>query len=138
MDGCRHCVPCSLERIEAATQRMESLMATQAEQISTLSGRVDGLTSIVGDVAADFKAFRDAVEADRENLSPSGQAALDAANTSLDTLQARVAELDVEVGDADGSDELAAGGGEVVEGGEVVGGGEPAGGDETGENDRVA
>jgi hypothetical protein len=129
MDGCRHCVPCSLERIEAATERMERLMATQAEEISNLSSRVDGLSGIVGDIAADFKAFRDAVEADRQNLSAEGKEALDKANTSLDNLGARISELDVEVGDGDGSDQLDTGDGEVVDGGEVVGGGEPAGDD---------
>ncbi|MFG1846758.1 hypothetical protein [Micromonospora carbonacea] len=70
--------------------RMESAMATAAEQINNLSAKVD-------DIAADFRAFRDAMNAERENLTPDGQAALDAANAKLDA-------FDTEVGDADGSD----------------------------------
>ncbi len=70
--------------------RQEKLMATAAEQINTLSAKVD-------DIAADFRAFRDAMTAERENLTESGQAALDAANAKLDA-------FDTEVGDADGSD----------------------------------
>lgn len=70
--------------------RLEANMATAAEQINNLSAKVD-------DIAADFRAFRDAMNAERENLTPGGQAALDAANAKLDA-------FDVEVGDADGSD----------------------------------
>jgi hypothetical protein len=65
-------------------------MATAAEQINALGVKID-------DIAADFEALRDAMEAERENLSPSGQAALDAASQKLDA-------LDTSVGDADGSD----------------------------------
>lgn len=70
--------------------RQEKLMATAAEQINTLAAKVD-------DIAADFRALRDAMNAERENLTPDGQAALDAANAKLDA-------FDTEVGDADGSD----------------------------------
>lgn len=79
-------------------------MATAKEQIDQLSTKVDGLSAITTDVAADFAAFRDAVAADRENLSESAQAALDVANAKLDAAQARLSDLDVAVGDADGSD----------------------------------
>jgi hypothetical protein len=71
-------------------QSMEDAMATAAEQLTELAGKID-------DVAADFAAFRDAMLAERENLTPSGQAALDSA-------VAKLAALDTEVGDADGSD----------------------------------
>lgn len=69
---------------------LEALMATAAEQINALSAKVD-------DIAADFIALRDAMLVERENLTEAGQAALDAANAKVDA-------LDVEVGDADGSD----------------------------------
>lgn len=65
-------------------------MAAAADQITALSAKVD-------DIAADFIALRDAMLAERENLTAAGQAALDAANAKLDA-------LDTEVGDADGSD----------------------------------
>ena len=69
---------------------LEELMATATEQITALSAKVD-------DIKADFDALIAAMNAERENLTPAGQAALDAANAKLDT-------LDVAVGDADGSD----------------------------------
>jgi len=75
-----------LERITT----LEVLMATAAEQIDALSAKVD-------DIAADFTALVAALAAERENLTAAGQAALDSA-------VAKVAALDVAVGDADGSD----------------------------------
>jgi hypothetical protein len=69
---------------------LEALMATAAEQITALSAKVD-------DIAADFAALVAALAAERENLTPAGQEALDAATAKLDA-------LDVAVGDADGSD----------------------------------
>lgn len=83
---------------------LEELMATAAEQITALSTKVDGISAVVTDVHADFSALVAALQADRENLSPSGQAALDAANAKLDQAAANLADLDVAVGDADGSD----------------------------------
>jgi hypothetical protein len=66
--------------------RLETLMATAAEQIDALTAKVD-------DLAADVRV----VVAERENLSPAGQAA-------VDRLNAKLTDLDTEVGDADGSD----------------------------------
>lgn len=66
--------------------RTEKLMATAAEQIDALTAKVD-------DLAADVRV----VVAERENLSPAGQAA-------VDRLNAKLTDLDTEVGDADGSD----------------------------------
>lgn len=65
-------------------------MATAAEQLNTLSGKVD-------DLVADVRAALEQLEADRENLSEAGQAA-------LDTLVAKIDAFDAEIGDADGSD----------------------------------
>jgi outer membrane murein-binding lipoprotein Lpp len=79
-------------------------MATAAEQINELTTKVDNLAAVTADIHADFIAFRDAMQAERENLTPAGQAALDAANTSLDNATGALTDLDVEVGDADGSD----------------------------------
>src|SRR5688572_11944198 len=70
--------------------RMEQLMATEAEQINALTVKVD-------DLVADVRAALAALEAERENLGADGQAALDA-------LTAKVEAFDAEVGDADGSD----------------------------------
>lgn len=67
-----------------------ALMVTQAEAIT-------GIATKLTDILADFRALRDAMLAERENLTADGQAALDAANVTL-------TELDTEVGDADGSD----------------------------------
>jgi hypothetical protein len=128
MDGCRHCVPCALERIEASQQRMETMMATAAQQINELTTKVDGLGAVVGDISADFTALIAAVTAERENLTEAGQAALDAANESLANVRTRLTDLDVQVGDADGSD-VPTGGGEEP-GGEDPGTEEPGTGGE--------
>ena len=83
---------------------LEELMATAADQINALSTRVDGISAVVTDVHADFSALVAALQAERENLSESGQAALDAANAKLDQAATQLTDLDVAVGDADGSD----------------------------------
>jgi len=79
-------------------------MATAKQQIDALSTKVDGLSAVTADVAADFNAFKTAMEAERDNLSDEGQAALDAANAKLDAARAQLNDLDVAVGDADGSE----------------------------------
>lgn len=84
--------------------RLERLMATAAEQINALTVKVDGITAVTTDIAADFAAFKSAIETERENLTPAGQAALDTANEKLDAARQRLNDLDTEVGDADGSD----------------------------------
>lgn len=70
--------------------RLESTMATAAEQLAQLDGRFD-------DFAADVQAKLDILGQDRENFSEAGQAAFDA-------LSEKLAALDTQVGDADGSD----------------------------------
>lgn len=76
--------------VKAALHPLEEAMATEAEQITALTTKVDDLVS-------DVRAALAALEADRDNLGPDGQAALDA-------LTAKVDAFDTEVGDADGSD----------------------------------
>lgn len=68
------------------SHRMESLMATAAEQIDALTAKFD-------DLIADVRV----VVAERENLTPAGQAAADRLAAKLDA-------FDTEIGDADGSD----------------------------------
>ena len=89
-----------------------SSMAKQAEEISKLGGRFDELATVVTDIRNDYEALRTAMEADRENLSPDGQAALDVAQGKADAARQRLLDLDVAVGDADGSDTPPADGGE--------------------------
>jgi hypothetical protein len=79
-----------LGEITALLIRLENHMATAREQLNTMSGKLD-------DIVADVRAFRDAAEADRQNLSPEAQEA-------FDSLSAKVDAFDAEVGDADGSD----------------------------------
>lgn len=75
----------------AQLDRMEQLMATEAEQITAVTAKVD-------DLVADVRALVAALEADpNTTLGDEGQAALDA-------LAAKVDAFDAEVGDADGSD----------------------------------
>jgi uncharacterized coiled-coil protein SlyX len=83
---------------------LEALVATAAEQIDALTARVDAQGALLTDVAADFAAFKTAMEAERENLTAAGQAAVDRANASLDSVGQRLTDLDIAVGDADGSD----------------------------------
>lgn len=84
--------------------RMENMMATAAEQINELTTKIDGISALVTDIKADFDTLLAAMNAERENLTEAGQAALDAANARADETAAKVSELDVAVGDADGSD----------------------------------
>lgn len=94
-----------LQQIEVATSRMElTLMATASEQINNLSSKIDAMATVVTDVHSDFEALRAVMESERENLSATGQAALDAANAKAADLAQKLTDLDVEVGDADGSD----------------------------------
>lgn len=109
----------SLARLEIITSVQEmSAMANQAEEINKLADKVDGLGAVVTDVHSDFEALRAAMEADRESLTATGLAALDAANAKADGLRQKLQDLDVAVGDADSSDIPTDGGG----------GEEPAGG----------
>ena len=94
----------TLARIESKLDILGGIMATAAEQINALSDKVDALAATTADIHADFTAFKDAMEAERENLTEAGQAALDQANAKLDSAKAALDDLDVAVGDADGSD----------------------------------
>lgn len=80
----------ALREIPSLLNRLEFMMATAKEQLDNLSVKVD-------DLVADVRAAREALEADRDNLSDEGQEA-------LDTLSAKLDAFDAEVGDADGSD----------------------------------
>jgi chromosome segregation ATPase len=103
-----------LTRLEIITSLEEmSSMAQQSEEIGKLSGKFDTLSGVVTDIHSDFEALRAAMEADRENLSDAGQAALDAANAKADSLRQQLTDLDVAVGDADGSD-IPTGGGDTT------------------------
>jgi hypothetical protein len=90
MCGCSSVAVIDLTPITSRLAALEALMATAAEQLNTL-------TAAVQDVHADFTALIETLNAERENLTPTGQAALDQASAS-------VAALDAAVGDADGSD----------------------------------
>lgn len=70
--------------------RMETTMATAAQQLAELDTRFEDFT---GDVRAKLEILA----ADRENFSEAGQAAFDA-------LSVKLGALDTEIGDADGSD----------------------------------
>ncbi len=93
-----------LTLILTGIDRLENHMATAAEQITALAQKIDAQGAVIADIAADFAAFRDAMVAERENLTPAGQAALDEAFLQADAVSARLADLDTAVGDADGSD----------------------------------
>jgi hypothetical protein len=85
----------STEDIEAAvravlTPLLEEHTMSEAELIGALDAKVT-------DLIADVRAALAALAADRDNLGPDGQAA-------LDTLTAKVDAFDAEVGDGDGSD----------------------------------
>jgi hypothetical protein len=86
------------------SHRLEKLMNSATQQINALADKVDAQSTLLGDIAADFDAFKTAMEAERDRLTPEGQAALDRANVSADLVGQRLADLDTKVGDADGSD----------------------------------
>jgi uncharacterized coiled-coil protein SlyX len=79
-----------LSAVFARFDHLEELMATEAEQITALSTKLD-------DVIADVRAALAILTAERDNLGTEGQAA-------LDSLSAKLAAFDTEIGDADGSD----------------------------------
>ena len=80
-----------LTALQAQLTEMENrIMTTQAEAFAAV-------TAQLADIKADLVAKLDALAAERENLSAAGQAA-------FDELVAAVSDLDVTVGDADGSD----------------------------------
>jgi len=88
------------ERFLEAFDTIADIRRTQLEQGELMVTQAEAITGIAAkltDILADFRALRDAMLAERENLTEAGQAALDAANVTL-------TELDTEVGDADGSD----------------------------------
>jgi outer membrane murein-binding lipoprotein Lpp len=117
-----------LAQLEIITSLKElKAMAKQSDEINKLGGKFDQLSGVVTDIHSDFEALRAAMEADRDSLSPDGQAALDAANAKADTLRQQLEDLNVEVGDADGSDIPVGGGGttEPAPGGDT-GTGQPA------------
>lgn len=94
-----------LAQLEIATSLQElSNMGKQSEEIGKLSDKFDNLSGVVTTIHSDFEALRAAMQADRENLSADGQAALDAANAKADALSRQLQDLDVEVGSAGNSD----------------------------------
>lgn len=95
-----------LDTVLAQLDRLEQLMATAAEQIQALDAKVTAQGDLLTDVKADFDALLAAMNAERENLTEAGQAALDAANANVDARTAQLAELDAAIGDADGSDDV--------------------------------
>lgn len=92
-----------LTRLDA----LEATVATAAEQITILNDKLAAQATVITDVAADVAALLEAVavlQAERENLTPTGQAALDQAMASADAVTAALQTLDTQVGDQDGSD----------------------------------
>lgn len=92
-----------LTRLDA----LEATVATAAEQITILNDKIAAQATVITDVAADVAALLEAVatlQAERENLTPAGQAALDAAMASADAVTVALQTLDTQVGDQDGSD----------------------------------
>jgi predicted nucleic acid-binding Zn-ribbon protein len=86
----------------AQLNRMEQLMATAAEQINALSDKIDAQGVEIADIKGDFTALLEAMNAERENLTPAGQAALDTANAKADANAADLGDLDEQVGEHDG------------------------------------
>ena len=85
MCGCSPVAVIDLTPITSRLAALEALMATAAEQLNTL-------TAAVQDVHADFTALLESLSAERENLTPAGQAALDQASASLAALDEAVGE----------------------------------------------
>lgn len=109
--GSEHVVCCQHQRPDGTLaaftiilQTLETIMTNQAEAFAALGAKDDALLEAVQDLAGDFVAFRDAMAAERENLTPAGQAAFDEASAKADAAAAALHALDDAVGDADGSD----------------------------------
>lgn len=91
-----------LAQLEIVTSLKEMhAMANAADEINQLGGKFDALAAVVTTIHADFETLLAAMEADRDNLSDAGQAALDTANTKADALAQQLQALDVEVEGAD-------------------------------------
>lgn len=78
------------EKLDLVLEMLGEFMATAAEQLNALNVKLD-------DLIADVQAALATLNAERENLTTPGQAA-------LDSITAKVAAFDAEIGDADGSD----------------------------------
>jgi hypothetical protein len=108
--ACQCCTPTpivvqvDLTPVLARLNTLEELVTNAAEGIAALSAKTDAAVALVADIKADFDALLAAMAAERENLTEAGQQALDAANAKVDDLAARLGDLDVAVGDGDGSD----------------------------------
>lgn len=76
-----------LNEILARLTSLETHMATAAEQLTAL-------TAAVQEVHADFTALLETLNAERENLTEAGQAALDQATAALAALDEAVGEHD--------------------------------------------
>ena len=77
-------------------------MATAAEQIQALDAKVTAMGTVLTDIKGDFDALLAAMNAERENLTAGGQAAIDLANENADARAAQLADLDTAVGEHDG------------------------------------
>lgn len=118
--GRLHAAVEGLGQLEIITSRKElNSMAKQSEEIGKLSGKFDDLSTVVTDIHSDFEALRTVMESERDNLSPEGAAALDAANAKADSLRQQLEDLNVAVGDADGSDIPTGGEGGTTGGGDT-------------------
>lgn len=78
-------------------------MATATEAIAAFTAQADANAAILADVFADVRALIVLLSGEQQ-LSAETQAAADALAAKLTDEAASIATLDVEVGDADGSD----------------------------------
>lgn len=84
--------------------RIEGKVDTAAQQIEALTAQSAAQGAQLTDLRNDVIAMREILEAERENLSPDAQSKMDALVAEQNARSAQIADLDLEVGDADGSD----------------------------------
>jgi hypothetical protein len=99
-DGCdRHpdhsCDSCGIDRIEHALHRLEILMASATEQLTSANNKVDSLTFQLTDFVNDVRQALTTINADQ--LSPTAQAQLDQLLSKTDAMATSIAQGDLTV-----------------------------------------
>jgi hypothetical protein len=90
-----NCQRCDNDRILAVLYRLEIMMASATEQLTTANNKVDALTFQLTDFVNDVRQALTTINADQ--LSPTAQAQLDQLLSKTDAMATSIAQGDLEV-----------------------------------------